>query len=323
MADAATGSAPRESEAALRALLERIMAEAKPAAADGAVASYIPALARVPAERFGVAISFADGLEIALGDADEPFSIQSCSKIFTLAFALERIGAPLWRRVGREPSGMSFNSLILLEREGGVPRNPLINAGAIVTTDALLALEGDWADQALGRMRRLGGAESIVVDEEVYASEETHGDLNRAIAWFLKAKGNLLRPPDAALRAYFRACATAMSCRQLARAARFLIGAPLSAETGAAADPVCGAEHSRRIRAVMRTCGLYDAAGDFAYRVGLPAKSGVGGGLIAVSPGRYSVCVWSPALDAKGNSAAGQRALELLVDALEPSDRHV
>lgn len=297
----------------LQALLDGIAATVRPLCADGVVADYIPALGRVPRDRFGIALHLASGEEVVAGDAEEPFSIQSISKVFNLAFALDDIGERLWRRVGREPSGMSFNSLVLLEQENGIPRNPLINAGAIVVTDAMLARRVDWAYAFLARMQALAETSEIGFDEEVFTSEDAYGDLNRAIAWFLRAKGNLRQHPDASTRAYFRHCALAMSCRDLARAGRFLIG-PAQAP-GMCEDP----HRRRRIRAVMRTCGLYDAAGDFAYRVGLPAKSGVGGGVLAVSPGRYSVCVWSPALDAKGNSVAGVRALELLTDALEAS----
>lgn len=295
----------------VQTLLNRIEREARPLAQDGQVADYIPALANTPADRLGVAVCFAGGDEFVAGDSEEPFSIQSVSKVFNLAFTLDEIGEDLWRRVGREPSGMRFNSLILLEQENGIPRNPLINPGAIVVTDAMLERRTDWARAFLERMRELSENAGIQIDEEVFASEETHGDLNRAIAWYLKAKGNLHLHPDAATRAYFRHCSTAMSCRDVARAARFLIGPKEGAD-------LCRATHRRRrIRAVMRTCGLYDAAGDFAYRVGLPAKSGVGGGIVAISPGRYSACVWSPPLDAKGNSVAGVRALEMLTHALD------
>ncbi|MEL6318363.1 MAG: glutaminase A, partial [Pseudomonadota bacterium] len=281
---------------ALAAARPAIAAEAQALRGEGRVADYIPALARAPRDAFGLAIAFADGRELTLGDAEAPFSIQSVSKVFSLAFALDAVGEALWERVGREPSGMAFNSLVLLEMENGAPRNPLINAGAIVTMDALLDVDAAWAGLHLAQMRRLAEDESVHVDAEVHASERAHGDLNRAIAWFLKAKGNLRTHPDTATDAYFSACATAMSCRQLASAGRFLIGPEIGPH-------LCRApERRRRIRAVMRTCGLYDAAGDFAYRVGLPAKSGVGGGVLAIAPGRCAIAAWAPPLDAKGNS---------------------
>ncbi len=294
-------------------LLADIMRDARPRHAEGVVADYIPALAGVPADRFGLAVELADGRSFQVGDAEAPFSIQSVCKVFMLAAAIERFGEAIFDRVGREPSGMGFNSLVLLEHEDGKPRNPLINPGAIVVADALTDVDADWPDRFVTLMRRLSGSDRVRVDETVAASEREHGDLNRAIAWFLRAKGNLRAHPDTALDAYFRACATEMTAVELARAGRFLIGAT------DASDTFCRKrDYRRRILAIMRLCGLYDAAGDFAYRVGLPAKSGVGGGILAVAPGRYSVAVWSPALDAKGNSVAGVRALELLTEAIGP-----
>lgn len=290
----------------IRELLAGAAQRARPLARDGRVASYIPALAGVPAEKFGLAVHFADGSEYAVGDAEEPFSIQSVSKVFSLAAALEWLGEGLWQRVGREPSGTSFNSLILLEQEAGIPRNPLINPGAIVVIDALLARYPLYAQQLRNLMRQLSDNPAVGYDPAVWHSEEAYGDLNRAITWLLKAKGNLLCPPDQVLGVYFRACSLALSCRDLARAGRFLIG-----ET--AASPLAlTPQRRRRILSVLRLCGLYDAAGDFAYRVGLPAKSGVGGGILAIVPGRCALAVWSPALDEKGNSLAGVHALEYL-----------
>ncbi len=293
--------------AEIERILEEVASAVRPLAAEGKVADYIPALAKVPRDRFGICLHLVDGSEFAVGDCDEPFSIQSVSKVFSLAIAMEWIGEEIWDRVGREPSGTSFNSLILLEQERGIPRNPFINPGAIVVIDALIERFPMFNQQLRNMMRRLSGDESIVFDEEVWRSETEHGDLNRAIAWLLKAKGNLSAPPDVTLNAYFRACSLAMSCRALARAGRCLV-------EGCGDWPVIRNQmRRRRILSVMRLCGLYDAAGDFAFRVGLPAKSGVGGGILAIVPGVCSIAVWSPALDAKGNSVAGVKALELLV----------
>lgn len=297
----------------LMRLLDTIAAEVQPLRGQGAVATYIPALARIAPERFGMAVVCADGQTACVGDAAVPFSIQSVCKVFMLAAALDRMGESIFDRVGREPSGMSFNSLILLEQEKGVPRNPLINAGAIVVADALSALDGDWPRHFVEIMRQLSGSDRVRCNAEVAASEADHGDLNRAIAWFLRAKGNLVCHPDIALRAYFQACATEMTCEELAQAGAFLMGRSVANDD----RPFCDdARHRRRILALMRTCGLYDASGDFAYRVDLPAKSGVGGGVLAVAPGRFSAAVWGPGLDPKGNSVAGVRALELLADRL-------
>ena len=294
----------------IQEVLEQIEKAVRPLTATGRVATYIPALARARADAFGIAVVTAEGVEYVAGDGAEPFSIQSLSKVFALAFALNAEGEALWSRVGRESSGMRFNSMILLELEKGIPRNPLVNAGALVVADALLKLNPDWGEVFPKRLKELAGSDDVQVDEEVFQSERDFGDLNRSIAWFLKANGNLHLPPETVTEAYFRGCAVSASCLSVARAARFLIDEHQDA-------PICrNPERVRRIQAVMRTCGLYDAAGDFAYHVGLPAKSGVGGGVLAISPGRYAACVWSPPLDEKGNSVAGVRALELLTQAL-------
>lgn len=294
----------------MQALLERIAGRARPRAAEGRVADYIPALARVDPGRFGLALVTTEGREYAVGDAREPFSIQSISKLFLLALAMEWIGDPLWRRVSREPSGMRFNSLIQLETERGVPRNPFVNAGALVVTDALLERRWNLETSFRNQMRLLAGNPGLHYDEDVFRSEQSHGDLNRAIAFVLKAYGNLHGEPLAVANAYFRACATAMSALDLARAGLFLV-AP---QPGPAA--VAAGRHARRLRALMSTCGLYDQSGEFAWRVGLAGKSGVGGGILAVKPGAFAACAWSPPLDAYGNSVAAQAALEELAAAL-------
>lgn len=294
----------------LEALLERIAERARPRATEGKVADYIPALAKVDPGKFAIALVTADGRLHATGDAREPFSIQSISKLFLLALAMEWIGQPLWRRVDREPSGMRFNSLIQLETEGGVPRNPFINAGAIVVTDALIERRWNLESSFRNQMRLLAGNPEILYDDEVFHSEQSHGDLNRAIAFVLKAYGNLNADPIAVTNAYFRACSLAMSAADLARAGLFLV-APQAGPAALAAG-----REARRLRALMSTCGLYDQSGEFAWRVGLPGKSGVGGGVLAVKPGAFAVCAWSPPLDRFGNSVAAQAALEDLARAL-------
>ena len=272
-------------------LLDRIAADARPAAADGKVASYIPALAAVDPTRFGLCIRLTSGEEYATGDVDEPFSIQSISKLFALALAMEWVGEPLWQKVGREPSGMRFNSLIQLETEKGRPRNPFINAGAIATTDALISARRDYQDDLLQQLRLLSGNDGLQRDDTVHVSERETGDLNRAMAYVLKAHGILNNDPIDVTDAYFGACSIAASARDLVRAAMFLV-APQSG------DAICaGGQSAQRIRAVMRTCGMYDQSGEFAYRVGLPGKSGVGGGILVVQPNSFAACVWSPPLD--------------------------
>lgn len=295
-------------------ILSEALAVAAPRRAEGKVAGYIPALARVSPDRLGIAFAGADGVVHGAGDCDETFSIQSISKIFTLALALEKVGVDLWRRVGREPSGSAFNSIVQLESEHGIPRNPLINPGAIVVTDALIGEKGS-ADAAIGALLALLRAQaadpSVAVDEEVAASESETGARNRSLAWFMKNFGNLQNPVEAVLGAYFRQCAVAMSCRQLARAGRFLAFDGRDPETGA---EICPWHRARRINSVMMLCGHYDNSGEFAFRVGLPGKSGVGGGILAIAPGHGALAVWSPALNESGTSAAGAAALEAVVD---------
>ena len=277
----------------------------------GTVASYIPELATVDPERFGLAVIDADGHVAAAGDSEVPFSIQSISKVFTLTLALGMIGDRLWRRVGREPSGNPFNSIVQLERERGVPRNPFINAGAIAVTDVILS--GHQPREALGEILRfmqfLAQDPSITIDGAVAASEKRTGFRNTALANYMKSFGVLDNPVDFTLGVYFHHCAIAMSCRQLAMAGRFLAHSGRNPSTG---HSVVSPERARRINAVMLTCGHYDGSGDFAYRVGLPGKSGVGGGVLAVAPGKASIAVWAPGLDAAGNSHLGQVALETL-----------
>ncbi len=277
----------------------------------GEVADYIPELAHVDPGAFGIAAIDAQGKVAAGGDSETPFSIQSISKAFTLTLALGKIGDRLWSRVGREPSGSPFNSIVQLERERGIPRNPFINAGAIAVTD--LILSGHKPREAIGEILRfmqfLAADNSITIDEAVAASEQRTGFRNYALANYMKSFGVLDNPVDYTLGVYFHQCAIAMSCRQLAMAGRFLAYNGANPSTGLL---VVQPERARRINAVMLTCGHYDGSGEFAYRVGLPGKSGVGGGILAVAPGKASIAVWAPGLDANGNSHLGRVALEML-----------
>ena len=274
----------------------------------GAVASYIPELAHIDPAQFAIAVTTADGEVFTAGDADTPFSVQSITKVYTLAIALGRSGDQLWRRVGREPSGKAFNSIVQLEQENGRPRNPFINAGAIVTTDEILTgrLPRETLAEILQFIRAAAGDDNIHINETVAASEKAHGHRNFALAHFLASCGNLNNAPEKTLGTYFHHCAIEMSARQLAMSGRFLIDTPKLPR-------LILPQRIRRLNALMLTCGHYDGSGDFAYRVGLPAKSGVGGGILAVAPGKASIAVWSPGLDANGNSRLGTLALEMLV----------
>ncbi|SFG39181.1 glutaminase [Methylobacterium gossipiicola] len=299
----------------LQTVVREIAEEMRARPDRGEVATYIPELARVDAGAFGLVVIDADGTVAAGGDADVAFSIQSISKVFTLTLALGMVGDRLWRRVGREPSGSPFNSIVQLERERGIPRNPFINAGAIAVTDVILS--GHQPREALGEILRfmqfVAEDPSITIDEAVAASELRTGFRNMALANYMKSYGVIDNPVDFTLGVYFHHCAIAMTCRQLAMAGRFLAHSGRSPSTGYS---VVSAERARRINAVMLTCGHYDGSGEFAYRVGLPGKSGVGGGILAVAPGRASIAVWSPGLDASGNSHLGRIALETLTKRL-------
>ncbi len=277
----------------------------------GEVATYIPELARVDAKAFGLVVIDVDGRVAAAGDCEMPFSIQSISKVFTLTLALGKVGDRLWRRVGREPSGSPFNSIVQLEFERGIPRNPFINAGAIAVTDVIVS--GHQPREALGEILRfmqfVADDPSIMIDKAVAASEQKTGFRNIALANYMKSFSVLDNPVEFSLGVYFHHCAIAMSCRQLAMAGRFLAHLGRHPSTGRSVVPP---ERARRINALMLTCGHYDGSGEFAYRVGLPGKSGVGGGILAIAPGKASIAVWSPGLDASGNSHLGRIALEEL-----------
>jgi glutaminase len=294
-------------------LLAEVLAVAEPHRAAGKVADYIPALAKVDPAKLGIAFADKGGRIWGAGDCEESFSIQSISKVFTLALALDRVGGGLWEKVGREPSGSAFNSIVQLESERGKPRNPLINPGAMVVTDQLIGdRSGDAAiADLLALLRAQARDESVTVDEEVAASEAATGARNRALAWFMKSFGTLGNEVETVVTAYFRQCSIAMSCRQLARAGLFLAFDGRDPETGA---EITAWHRARRINSVMMLCGHYDNSGEFAFRVGLPGKSGVGGGILAIAPGHGSIAVWSPALNASGTSAAGAAALEALVE---------
>ncbi len=298
-------------DAALTAAVTEIAAEMAAETERGTVATYIPQLACVDPNQFGLAVVTASGAVISAGDAEVAFSIQSVSKVFTLTLALGALGDDLWQRVGREPSGDPFNSIIQLEAERGRPRNPFINAGAIAVTDALLG-KGEPVEAVAGILHFLRGSaadERIAIDEAVARSERSTGFRNFALANFMRDWRIVQNDPARTLDVYFQQCAIAMSCRQLAMAGRYLAW---DGRTGPGAARVISAERARRINALMLTCGHYDGSGEFAFRVGLPGKSGVGGGILAVVPGVASIAVWSPGLNAVGNSQLGSLALERL-----------
>ncbi|MEZ6186633.1 MAG: glutaminase [Planctomycetota bacterium] len=293
-------------------ILRELAVEVEPFVGRGEVAAYIPELAKADPNRWGIAVATLDGQVYQAGEADARFSIQSVSKLFSLSLAIQLQGDALWTRVGREPSGDPFNSLVQLEYEAGIPRNPFINAGALVITDVIRSHLPDAARAVLDLIHRAAGDDAARFDEAVARSESETGHRNRALGHFMKSFGNLHHDVEEVLDAYFHHCSITMSCVDLARAALFLANRGRSPYTDA---EVLSPHDTKYVNSLMLTCGTYDAAGDFAFRVGLPAKSGVGGGLLAVMPGAFAACAWSPGLDKGGNSIAGAKALELLARA--------
>jgi glutaminase len=277
----------------------------------GKPADYIPELASADLSRFGIAVVTADGTMTAGGDHDMVFTLQSISKVFTLTLALGQVGDMLWRRVGREPSGNPFNSIVQLECEHGRPRNPFINAGAIAVTDSIIS--GHQPREALGAILRfirfVADDDTIAINHAVARSERETGFRNTALANYMRSFGTIENPVDFVLGVYFHHCAIEMTCRQLAMAGRYLAFGGRHTPGG---PRVISAERARRINALMLTCGHYDGSGDFAFSVGLPGKSGISGGILAIVPGKASIAVWSPGLDANGNPWLGALALEHL-----------
>ncbi len=298
----------------LQAILDRIYDEAQTLYGRGKVADYIPALAQVKPRQFGMAVALVDGSVHSVGDAQTLFSLQSITKLFAFVLALKTIGDEVWSRVGRDPSGAAFNSMVQLETERGIPRNPFINAGALVITDILTTRYAHLDIALLGALRRLTEDAELSWNKYVARSERETANRNMAMAYFMKSYGNFVNAPELVLDNYCRQCAIEMTCTQLARATLFLANSGRSLNlSGTTEEQYLSADDARRVNALMLTCGAYDAAGDFAYRIGLPVKTGVGGGIAAVAPGIGTISVWSPELDTKGNSVLGAFALERLV----------
>jgi len=287
-------------------ILGTINEEVRERFGEGEVADYIPALADVAKDQFGMALALLDGSVHEVGDSRERFSIQSISKVHTLTLALDAVGDELWTRVDREPSGDPFNSLIQLELEHGIPRNPFMNAGALVCADVILSTHDDAEATLLEFMRARSGDPDVGSDAGLARSERESGHRNVAMAHFIRSFDNLNNDPQAVLDFYYLQCSLDMHCVDLARSVQYL------ADDGHCATSdkqVTSAEDATRINAMMMTAGTYDAAGDFAFYVGLPAKSGVSGGIVAVVPHVMGLCVWYPGLDEKGNSRLGRYAL--------------
>lgn len=290
-------------------ILEEIEKEIQSLFSQGKVADYIPALAKINPNQFAMSIQLFDGTSYNIGNVNNKFSIQSISKVFTFTLALNHYGKELYKRVGHEPSGDPFNSLIQLEYENGIPRNPFINAGAIVTTDSLISIyKQNSFDFILDFIKKVSNDDSITYDIEMFKSELKHGFRNFALINMIKSYDNIHNHIDYVIDTYFKQCSIMMTPVQLAKSMLFLANHGVNPLTN---ERIITESKAKRINSLMLTCGHYDASGDFAYKVGLPGKSGVGGGIVAIVPQKMAICVYSPRLNAQGNSLIGTKALEL------------
>ena len=290
-------------------VLDEIWAEVSPMPLQGEIATYIPELAKVNPDIFGAHLYCTQGKSYALGASEEKFSIQSISKVLSLTLALSLYGSAVWKRVDVEPSGDPFNSMVQLEYEQGIPRNPLINAGALVICDLLVSRLKEPKKEYLSFVRKVAGDDTINYNPAVAASEKQWGHRNSALVNLMKAYGNIHNSVEEVLDLYFHKCAIEMSCQQLAKTFLLYTFHGKLPHTG---EQLLTTSQAKRLNAIMQTCGFYDEAGEFSFRVGLPGKSGVGGGIVAIHPHEYSIAVWSPRLNPKGNSFLGMKVLELL-----------
>lgn len=297
-------------------IINEIYAEVKEEENLGRVASYIPELGKVDPEQFGICLITVDGRQYNAGDFEVPFSIQSIAKVLSLSLASACIGESIWERVDVEPSGTAFNSLLQLESEGGIPRNPLINAGAIVVCDILCGFFTDPKKELIAFIRQAADNPDIDYCQTIAESEKSNGFRNLALINYLKSFGNIRNGIDQVIDLYFHLCSIKMTCVELAQT--FLFLANNGVQPGSRQE-LLDASKTKRINAIMQTCGFYDEAGEFAYRVGLPGKSGVGGGIAAILPKEYAIAVWSPRLNKKGNSYRGMKLLELFTSKTESS----
>lgn len=289
-------------------ILQEVYTESQAYASEGNIADYIPELSKANPNQFGIFLQAKNDQHFELGDSLEQFSIQSISKVFTLSMAFSLLGENIWKRVGVEPSGSSFNSIVQLEYENGIPRNPFINAGALVIADILLSHLKNTKEELLDFVRNLAGDKTIAFDSKVAQSEKETGHHNAALVHMLKAHGNIQNSCEDVLDFYYHQCSISMNCKQLAQSI-----SPYASliEPFQFSSIQLSKSQVKRINAIMLSCGFYDESGEFAFTVGLPGKSGVGGGIIAFQPNEYTIAVWSPKLNKKGNSTRGMKALEL------------
>ncbi|WP_299679236.1 glutaminase [uncultured Dokdonia sp.] len=277
----------------------------------GNVATYIPELGKVDPAHFGVCLTTNDGTQYTAGDANTLFSIQSIAKVLSLSFALSLGDKTIWQRIDVEPSGSAFNSLVQLESENGIPRNPLINAGAIVVCDILCSHLKNPKEELIAYIRSVANNPDIQYSGTIAQSEKSNGYRNFALVNFMKSFGNIKNDVDQVIDLYFHLSSIEMTCCQLSRTFGFLANGGKQLTTQ---KEILTRSQSKRVNAIMQTCGFYDEAGEFAYKVGLPGKSGVGGGIVAVLPNSYTISVWSPKLNERGNSYRGMKFLERFTD---------
>lgn len=288
-------------------IIEKIYADICSENLEGKVADYIPALAEVDPNYFAISVETLNGRSYGVGDTGVSFSIQSISKVFTLAMLAGIIGNDVWKSVGREPSGTPFNSLVQLEREHGIPRNPFMNAGALVITDRLMDHYDNPKDAILNYVRVLCNNPHINYDNRVAISERKNANRNMALAYFMKSFGNIKHDVESLIDVYCHQCSIAMSTADLAKSFLFLANHGINQNNN---ERLLTMSQTKRLGALMLTCGFYDESGDYAFRTGMPGKSGVGGGVVAYIPGNLAISVWSPALNEKGNSIRGVEVLE-------------
>jgi len=287
-------------------ILDEIYSNLKNIDNQGRVATYIPELATIDKDSFGIYLNRINGTNFHIGDWDTKFSIQSISKVLTLAKAISIVGDEIWARVDVEPSGNPFNHMALLELENGIPRNPLINSGAIVIADILLTNLKNPKEEFIAYVRDITNDPTINYNEKVALSEKETGFNNYAAANLLKSFGNLQNDVEDVLDFYFHQCSIEMNCKQLSNAFYLFANRGRCMQNFAHLT----INQVKRINAIMITCGFYDEAGEFAFEVGLPGKSGVGGGIVALLPNDFIITTWAPALNEKGNSYLGMLALE-------------
>lgn len=295
----------------MKKVLENIIEKNREWSKRGEVASYIPELAKANPNALGICVTTLDGEEYFAGDYDTKFTIQSISKVVTLMLAILDNGTEyVFSKIGMEPTESAFNSIVNLENnKQKKPLNPMINAGAIATVSLI---SGETAEEKFNRIlkftRKITGNDTIDVNNNVYLCEKATGDRNRALAYFMKGNGIIQGDVEDILDVYFKACSMEVTCRDISRIGALLANAGVLLNN----ERVISREACRIIKTIMVTCGMYDASGKFAVHIGIPAKSGVGGGIMAAVPRRMGIGVLGPSLDHKGNSIAGIKVLESL-----------